>query len=182
MSFIQADQSQKAIEPLETGKMMVIENKQLKAQFYTSLGDAYNSIKNYQMSDSSYITSLSLFPENPYVLNNFSYYLSLRNQKLDKALEMMSLCVSISPNISSYEDTYAWIYYKMEDYKKALIWIEKSIKNGGNESPVILEHYGDILFKIGQEELAIKQWIKSKQLGSQSDLIDKKIQDKKLYE
>ena len=182
MSFIQADQSQKAIEPLETGKMMVIENKQLKAQFYTSLGDAYNSIKNYQMSDSSYVTSLSLFPENPYVLNNFSYYLSLRNQKLDKALEMMSLCVSISPNISSYEDTYAWIYYKMEDYKKALIWIEKSIKNGGNESPVILEHYGDILFKIGQEELAIKQWIKSKQLGSQSDLIDKKIQDKKLYE
>ena len=182
MSFIQTDQSQKAIEPLETGKMMVIENKQLKAQFYTSLGDAYNSIKNYQMSDSSYVTSLSLFPENPYVLNNFSYYLSLRNQKLDKALEMMSLCVSISPNISSYEDTYAWIYYKMEDYKKALIWIEKSIKNGGNESSVILEHYGDILFKIGQEELAIKQWIKSKQLGSQSDLIDKKIQDKKLYE
>ena len=182
MSFIQIDQSQKAIEPLETGKMMVVENKQLKAQFFTSLGDAYNSIKNYQMSDSSYVISLSLFPENPYVLNNFSYYLSLRNQKLNTALEMMSLCVSISPNISSYEDTYAWIYYKMEDYKKALIWIEKSIKNGGNESSVILEHYGDILFKLGQEELALKQWVKSKQLGSQSDLIDKKIQDKKLYE
>ena len=51
-----------------------------------------------------------------------------------------------------------------------------------NESPTVLEHYGDILFQLGQVDQAIEQWNKALKLGSKSEFLEKKIADKKLYE
>ena len=62
------------------------------------------------------------------------------------------------------------------------LWIEKALEHGGDKSAVIVDHYGDILFKLDLKEDAMKSWIKAKELGLESDFIDKKIRDKKIYE
>ena len=98
-----------------------------------------------QLSDDSTKNLSKYNPQTP-VLNNYSYYLSLRKIKLKQAREMMKTYVSLVPNQPSYEDTYAWIFYQMGDYDKALVWIKKSLENGGSTSPTIVEHYGDILY------------------------------------
>ena len=54
---------------------MVSGNNVLMVQFNTYLGDAYNRVKNYRLSDESYEKALKLNPENSYVLNNYAYYL-----------------------------------------------------------------------------------------------------------
>ena len=77
---------------------------------------------------------------------------------------------------------YAWVFYQKKDYKNALIWLEKSIKNGGSSSATIVEHYGDVLYQLGRNDEALEQWIKAKELGSDSEWIEKKIADKTLYE
>ena len=56
------------------------------------------------------------------------------------------------------------------------------MENGGENSGTILEHYGDILFKLNQSEKAFEYWKKAKQSGDASGLLDQKIRDKKLYE
>ena len=182
LAFLQQKKYSSAIDQLSSGKLMVMANDNLLAQFYASLGDAYHAIEDYKQSDQSYDQSLSLLANNTYVLNNYSYYLSLRGQKLDKALEMMEKCVELEPNQSSYEDTYAWVYYKKKDYQKALFWLEKALKNGGASSATIVEHYGDILFRLSKVEEALEQWQKARELGSESPWIDQKIAHKKLYE
>ena len=70
MSYIQTKSYDNAITVLNTGKIMVFDNNELLAQFYSSLGDAYNAQKNHKMSDESYDKSLELSPLNTYVLNN----------------------------------------------------------------------------------------------------------------
>lgn len=182
MASIQLKQFNDAITMLNTGKLMVIENDELLAQFYSNLGDAYHSAKNNTMSDESYEESLALSPHNTYVLNNYSYYLSLRKEKLEKALEMMEVCTALNPGIASYEDTYAWVFYQAEYYEKALEWLERALQNGGDSSPVIVEHYGDVLFQLGRLEEALPAWKKAKELGSETEFIDQKIANKKLYE
>ena len=182
MSYIQIKSYDNAITVLNTGKIMVFGNNELLAQFYSSLGDAYHAQKNHMMSDESYDKSLELSPLNTYVLNNYSYYLSLRKENLDKALEMMEVCIALNPGIASYEDTYAWVFYQKGYYDKAQEWLERAFTSGGNQSAVIVEHYGDVLYQLGKVAEGVEQWKKAKKLGSESPFIEQKINKQKLYE
>ena len=160
----------------------IVNNNPLKGQFYTAIGDAYHGQENHEESDKAYSKALEIDPNDTYVLNNFSYYLSLRSENLQQALSMMKICVEQKPGVSSYEDTYAWVFFKLKDYDNAQIWLKKAIESGGDSSPTIVEHYGDVLYFLNQKEEALKQWIKAKELGLESPILDKKIQDQNWYE
>ena len=95
---------------------------------------------------------------------------------------MSKRCNELEPNNGTYQDTYAWILYCLSEYKSALEWIERAIKNGGDKSAVIIEHYGDILFKLGQKQEAVNQWKRAKSIGEGSDLLNKKINNEDLLE
>ncbi len=172
---------QEAIDVLNEGKEFAFE-KLLLAQFYANIGDAQNQLKNFPASDSSYNKALELDPNNVYVLNNYAYYLSLRNINLEKAEQMSKKTNDLEPNNNSYQDTYGWILYQMKKYDDAKIWIGKALDNGGRNNGTLLEHYGDVLYQLGDKENAVKYWKDAKKAGSTSDLIDKKITEKKLYE
>lgn len=171
-----------AVEILETGKELVIDNDPLKVQFFSSIGDAYHNMEKHAESDNAFEEALKIDEENAYVLNNFSYYLSLRNTDLDKAKKMSGKSLKIDPDNNSYLDTYGWILYKRQEFKEAKKYIEKALEKGGQENAVIVEHYGDVLYKLGEFDAALAQWQKAKTLGSENEMIGKKIANKKLYE
>ncbi len=167
---------------LESGKEFVVNNNALLEQFYSTLGDTYNELENYEASYAAYDKVLSLNPVNATVLNNYSYYLSLRSEQLDKAEKMAAKSVELDPYNSNNLDTYAWVLFKREKYVEALEWIKKALGNGGEDSGVVLEHYGDILYKMGETEKAIDFWTRAKKQKDYSKLLDKKLKDGKLYE
>lgn len=181
-SNVQLKKYNEAIISLTDGKEFVFENKPLLAQFYATIGDAQNQLKNYAASDSAYDKALENDPDNIYVLNNYAYYLSLRNFNLEKAEAMSKKCNDLAPNNNSYQDTYGWVLYKMGKFDDAKLWIGKAIENGGKANGTLLEHYGDILYKLGDINNALKYWMDAKNAGGTSEYIDKKIADKKLYE
>jgi len=164
------------------GKDYVLDNPGLLSQFYGYLGDAYYQLKNYTESDLAFDNSLKADKNNIVVLNNYAYYLSLRNVNLEKAEAMSKRSNDLDPNNSSYQDTYGWVLYKMGKYNDAKIWIGKAIANLSTINGTLQEHYGDILYKLGDTENAVKYWENAKKTGEASDVIDKKIADKKLYE
>ena len=172
----------KALAFLDAGKDFVVNNNALLEQFYSTLGDTYNELKNYEASYSAYDKVLKLNPVNSIVLNNYAYYLSLRDVNLKKAKEMAGKSVEMDPYNSNNLDTYAWVLYKLKDYKGALEWIKKAYNNSGSTSGAVLEHYGDILYQLGKENEALDYWNKAKEKTGFSDLLDKKIKNKKLYE
>lgn len=178
---VQLTNFQEAVTILNEGKNFAFD-KLLLAQFYANIGDAQNQLKNYPASDSSYMKALEIDPNNVYVLNNYAYYLSLRNSNLEKAEKMSKKTNDLEPNNNSYQDTYGWILYQMKKYDDAKIWIGKAVENGGRNNGTLLEHYGDVMYQLGEKETAVKYWQDAKKAGGASDLIDKKIAEKKLYE
>ena len=88
----------------------------------------------------------------------------------------------LAPNNSFYQDTYGWILYQMKKYDDAKVWIGKALEGGGKNNGTLLEHYGDVLYQLGDIDSALKYWIDAKKSGENSTLLDKKIADKKLYE
>jgi len=172
----------KALKSYQRGEKMAAENTALRAQFLANLGDTYHSLNQYSESDSAYDRALKLTPDNAYVLNNYSYYLSERKINLDKAKQMSAYANKLEPDNDSFLDTYAWILFCMQDYTGAREWQEKAIKAGGDKSGTIIEHYGDILFKLGQKAEAVEQWKKAKMLGTDSGTIDRKIAEQQYIE
>jgi len=171
-----------AISVLEMGVEFVIDNEILLLEFYSSLAEIYHTIGNNSISDSLYEKVLSIDPENVLVLNNYAYYLSVRKVKLGKAEEMSLKCNELEKENGTYQDTYAWILYQLSEYEKAKEWIQKSLANGSDSSAVVVEHYGDILYQLGETENAIVQWKKAQELGEASNFLIQKIEEGKLYE
>jgi tetratricopeptide (TPR) repeat protein len=172
----------KAIEMLEMGLALVVDNPQLKSQFYSSLGDVYNKVNNHAKSDKSYEKALEIDPANVFVLNNYAYYLSLRKENLEKAEAMSKKSNDLTPNNSSFLDTYGWILYVMGKYEESKKYLSKAIEHGGENSGVILEHLGDVHFKLNDPKNAMIYWEKAKSAGGGTDLLEKKIKEKKLIE
>jgi tetratricopeptide (TPR) repeat protein len=173
---------QEAVDSYKTGSILVVDNDAMLVQFYSSMGDSYHQLKKHKESDESYEKALNIDPQNATVLNNYSYYLSLRGENLEKAEKMSKLSNKLEPHNASFEDTYGWVLYKSGKFKEAKEWLEKAMGNGGKDNGTILEHYGDVLYKLGQKDEAIKYWNKAKIAGDGSELLNKKLADRALYE
>lgn len=181
MAYAQTQQHEKAVSFLKDAASLESEDKEILIQIYSGLGDSYNALKLYSESDKAYEKALEINPENSYTLNNYAYYLSLRGENLEKAERMSKFSIKLDPGNPSFEDTYAWILFKLKKYKDALNWIEKAIGHSNNSSAAQFEHYGDILFHLAEKEKALQQWQKAKSIGG-SGKLEQKINAKKYIE
>ena len=180
LAYQQTNNYEKATKSYKKGVKMAVRNSTLKAQFYSNLGESYNSLKEYTDSDKYFELSLELEPNNQYTLNNYAYYLSLRNENLERAKEMSLKSLELSVDNPTYLDTYAWILYKDKDYKQALEFQKKAIELSENLSEALYEHLGDILFKLNKTNEAVNAWQKAKDKGNDTKELEKKIKDRKL--
>jgi len=182
ISLFEKKQFQEAAESFNTGIKLVSSNNALLVQFYTFLGDTYNRLKNNSLSDESYEKALKIDPENSYVLNNYAYYLSLRNENLANAEAMSAKSVKLDAANPANMDTYGWVLYKLGKYEDAARWVEKAIAATPSPDADLLEHIGDIYFKLGNTEKAVLNWQNARKVGNGSEFLEKKIKDMKLYE
>jgi tetratricopeptide (TPR) repeat protein len=156
MAYFYTKNYKGAIDILSMGLKYVNHSKDLSIQYYTYLGECYHSMNDFTNSDYNFEKALQFDPQNVMVLNNYSYYLALRNVQLEKALNYIQVCVSKFPNSSTYLDTYGWILYKKGNYQEAKLTIEKALQNGGMANMDIIEHYSEILYYNGDKMNAIK--------------------------
>lgn len=176
VSANQTGNVQESINILLKGLETIKNDPDLEIDFYTNLGEAYNNNKAYKQSDYYFDLVLKRVPDNLYVINNYSYYLSLREEKLDYAESISKKTIIAEPNNSTYLDTYAWILFKLKRYQDALYYMKRAFESGGANSSVIVEHYGDVQYMTGNINAAIELWKLSKELGNTSDALNRKIE------
>ena len=179
IGYAQLRNHEKAIVFLKGALELEPSDKEIVVQIYASLGDSFNALKKYSESDDAYNRALVLDPNNSYVLNNYAYYLSLRGEKLVEAEKMSRKSLELDPNNASSQDTYAWILFRLKRYSEAKKWIEKSIQGKPENNATQQEHYGDILYFLGDEMNAIEKWKNAKAQGGGSEKLNKKIDEKK---
>lgn len=167
-----------AASSLERAKKLAASNPGLQHDLNGMLGDAYNGTKEYAKSDQAYEAALAHTPNDPFILNNYSYYLALRKEHLDKAERMAAQVVKENPNNSTYLDTYAWVLYARDKFKEARKVMEEALALPG-VSAIHYEHYGDILFQLGEVDQAVRQWEKARSMTSDHESLDRKIANRR---
>ncbi|NMM48652.1 tetratricopeptide repeat protein [Marinigracilibium pacificum] len=156
-------------------------DKDLQAVFYGLKGDAYHAQEEYETAYKSYEQALEINPELAHVLNNYSYFLAIRKYNLSKAYELSTKLIKLFPGNARYLDTHAWVLFNQGKYKEAKNFLKSAIDTQ-DANATIYEHYGDVLFKLGEKQKAVEQWQIAKSKGSTSEYIDKKIAEQRLYE
>jgi len=182
IALSQLKRHDQAVETLIAGRDLVVDNPPLLAQFWSSLGDAYNEAKQFAKSDQAYDKALALEPNNTGTLNNHAYYLSLRKDQLEKAERMSRRSNELAPGQPTYQDTYAWVLFQLGRYAEARTWMEKALAGSPEPDGVLLEHYGDILFELGEVPAALEQWKKARGKEGASELLERKINEGKRLE
>jgi tetratricopeptide (TPR) repeat protein len=168
-------ENDEAIRQLKRALPMAVGNDQLRAEIWLRLGDVYHDMQDHAKSDDAYDQCLTITPNNPYALNNYAYYLSLRKVRLDDAEKMAEKANRLVPANPSLLDTWAWVMYQQEDYSRAKELLEQALKAGGEGSAVVLEHYGDTLYRLGQKEEALEYWKKAAEIGEPPASLKEKI-------
>ncbi|SHF79510.1 Tetratricopeptide repeat-containing protein [Mariniphaga anaerophila] len=182
VACIQLEKYDETASIVDEGLMYVVDNKRLEGQFLMLKGEALYKTGKMKEAFGLFDKSVDLDPENYIALNNYAYYLSLTGDSLDKAERMSGKVIERFPENSTYLDTYAWVLFKKGEYKLAKFYMESAIKNDKDQTATLLEHYGDILFKLEQTDEAVKYWEKAKNMGDVSELLDKKIRERKYFE
>ena len=165
--------NQQALEVISDKEMA------LKTDIYAQMGDIYYKLGNKEEAFASYDQALKINPGNVFVMNNYAYYLSEENVELKKAESMSAKTVEKEPDNTTYLDTYAWIFYKQGNYSLAKFYIERAIDNlkADYDAGVIYDHYGDILWKSGDETKAVEMWKKSLEFDADSEILKQKIKE-----
>ncbi len=177
ISYLQKKETAQAITYLNKGLPLEKENKLLLSQYYSSLGDAYNTLANYSFSDSCFEKAIALQPSDATAMNNYAYYLSLRNEHLELAEKMSKRSLEIMPTSKSFLDTYGWILFQQGHYEEAQRYIKKAIEANGDNDGTLFEHLGDVYSKLGDRAKALENWKKAVEKGEHNPALLKKIQD-----
>ncbi len=136
-----------AITYLEKGRRYTSDKLQM-ANFDAFLGDLYHEQGDEEKAFDAYERTLRNDPNNVLVLNNYAYYLALKNQDLDKALEMSAKAIAAEPDNPTYLDTHAWVLYMKGDYKEAEKHMKKALKLLKEPDETYTKHYEAIMNKL----------------------------------
>lgn len=172
---------QSAIDALSVGVEMVTgSDKDLKAEFYGQLGEAYFGIREYESSIKNFKKALDLDGTNAGIMNSYARRLALLNRDMELAASLVDQILEAFPDQSLFLDTRGLIYFQLGSFSDAQEWFEKAL-DSDPEHAASLENLGDAYAKQNQTMKALEYWNKAKENGADSDVLDRKIADKKYY-
>ncbi len=178
-TFFMQGKFNEAITFFQTGFDYVIDNRNLEQQFYLYLAESYHSIGKHTKSDDYFEKYLKNDSTNAYLLNNYAYYLSIRNTDLNKAEQLSRKSIEIEPFNPIFLDTYSWIMFMKKEYAKSLNFSQRAYRYGGNKNFVIVEHFGDVLVKLGEYLEALEKYEEALLLNTSNGGLQNKIEQLK---
>src|SRR2546429_7962994 len=71
---------------------------------------------------------------------------------------MIRHAVTSEPENSAYLDSLGWVLYKRGQFEEARAHLDAAVKHIDRPDPVVLDHLGDVLYRLNQREQAVKNW------------------------
>lgn len=127
---------------------------------WSTIGDVYSSRNEMKKAYSAYENALKINPGYVYVLNNYAYFLSMegKKSKLKKAYKMSQKTIEAEPDNATYLDTFGWILFLQGKPEEAKKHFKRAMLYGGKDSVVIMDHYAEVLYALGEYDRAFVYW------------------------
>ena len=100
-------------------------------------------------------------PGNAEAANALGYTLADQNRDLPRAKSLIASALKADPQSVATIDSMGWVLYKLGDYQGALDQFSKIGDRPGSGDPIILNHLGDISYRLGRVAEAVQFWTAS---------------------
>jgi len=128
--------------------------------------------KNWAAAEADLQKALTLYPEQPHVLNYLGYSWVDQGIKLDQGLDMIKRAVALRPDDGYIVDSLGWAYYRLGRYQDAVNELERAVELKPQD-PVINDHLGDAYWKVGRKLEAGFQWTHARDLKPEPEDLEK---------
>ena len=189
IAYYQRDSLDQALSTFQNGVSVINENSNpdIVSDFYEVMGEILHRKDRVEEAFAAYDSCLQWKPDNIPCLNNYAYYLSLRNEQLDRAELMSHKTIKAEPKNSTYLDTYAWILFMQQRYTESRIYIDQALQNldtmvvNGDtiSNAAIYEHAGDIYWHCDNPDKALVFWQDALKSDAENKVLIRKIKLKK---
>ena len=155
----------------------------LRSDIYRCMADVWQQAGRYDSTEVCYDRAIAIDPDNDLALNNYAYYLADRNKELSRARQMSSRSMTLRPGLPTYLDTYAWVMFKLGEYQTAKEYIDTALLRSADDlSAELLEHAGDISYKLNRNEMAVEYWREALDLEPDNERLLRKVETGRIDE
>jgi len=138
----------------------------LRSSCLTELGRSEDAIAAME-------TAHSLKPDATEVNNNLGYIYTDAGIHLDRAERMIRIALSENPREVSYQDSLAWVFYKEGRFAEAARIFQRILGAPTRvrpDHPIIYDHAGDTMWRLGRKQIALKYWKAAVDLAEKTEL------------
>ena len=140
-------------------------------------GVAYERTEQWKKAESDLLNSLSLFPNDAYIINYLAYSWIEKGINIDKSLIMLRKANELRPNDGYIIDSLGWALFKLKNYKESKKYLELAVSRMASD-PVINDHYADSLWMNNNNLQARYYWNYVLKLKKTEEKLKNKIKQK----
>ena len=120
-------------------------------------GVAYERIGEWSKAEKDLLSSLKANPNQAYVINYLAYTWIEKGIKIEKSLKMLEEANQLRSNDPYIIDSLGWALFKLERYKDSKDYLQIAVRLMPGD-PIVNDHFGDVLWKNGNEIQARYYW------------------------
>ncbi|HUB24075.1 MAG TPA: tetratricopeptide repeat protein [Tepidisphaeraceae bacterium] len=121
----------------------------------------YEQVDQNQTTESVLEQVVALDATHASACNDLGYTWADEGKNLPRAEALIRVAVEQEPDNQSFLDSLGWVLYKQGKYGEADGYFQKAVGPSLAPDPVVLDHYGDVLYRLGRTSDAARQWQRS---------------------
>jgi tetratricopeptide (TPR) repeat protein len=152
----------------------------LYGQVLDGRGVAYERTDQWNKAETDLLNSLSISPDDAYVINYLAYSWIEKGINIERSLNMLKKANALMPNDGYIIDSLGWVLFKLKNYEEAQKYLQLAVKFMASD-PVINDHYADSLWMNNNSLQARYYWNYVLKLEKTEEKLKKEIKNKLLF-
>jgi tetratricopeptide (TPR) repeat protein len=135
------------------------------------LGGLYARIGQRDTTEQILRDVIRIDPTHPGANNDLGYTWADEGKNLPQAESMIRVAIATEPDNHSFLDSLGWVLYKRGQFQAARQALQSAVNAAVAPDPVVLDHLGDVLYRLNLTSEAAQQWRRSQERlsGEQSE-------------
>lgn len=134
----------------------------------------YDSQNELEAMEQDLKTIIELNPENAVAINALGYTLADKTDRLQEALQLISLALQLKPENPAIMDSMGWVLFKLGKREEALVFLLNAFQKFSDGE--VGAHLGEVLYSLGQVTEAKEVWLKALEINARHPVLLKTIE------